>query len=80
MYLLLTHNCFAVSKFKSRKMFDFVSKSAIKVLVWHELIKARKQALEFKPFLIGHIQYVVMKEEDQIKKNINLKCEYAKRI
>jgi len=25
--------------------------------------------LEFKPFLIGHTQYVEVKEEDQLKKN-----------
>ncbi len=27
------------------------------------------RALEFKPFLIGHTQYVEVKEEDQLKKN-----------
>ncbi len=32
-------------------------------------VQARNQALEFKPFLIGHTQYVEVKEEDQLKKN-----------
>ena len=31
--------------------------------------KARNRALEFKPFLIRHTQYVEVKEEDQLKKN-----------
>jgi hypothetical protein len=32
-------------------------------------IQARSIALEFKPFLIGHTQYVEVKEEDNLKKN-----------
>jgi hypothetical protein len=32
-------------------------------------VQARSIALEFKPFLIGHTQYVEVKEEDQLKKN-----------
>jgi len=32
-------------------------------------VQARNRALEFKPFLIGHTQYVEVKEEDQLKKN-----------
>ena len=32
-------------------------------------VQARNIALEFKPFLIGHTQYVEVKEEDQLKKN-----------
>ena len=32
-------------------------------------VQARSRALEFKPFLIGHTQYVEVKEEDQLKKN-----------
>ena len=32
-------------------------------------IQARNIASEFKPFLIGHTQYVEVKEEDQLKKN-----------
>jgi len=30
---------------------------------------ARSRALEFKPFLIGHTQYLEVKEEDRLKKN-----------
>jgi len=32
-------------------------------------VQASNRALEFKPFLIGHTQYIEMKEEDQFKKN-----------
>jgi hypothetical protein len=32
-------------------------------------IQASNRALEFKPFLIGHTQYVGVKEKDQLKKN-----------
>ena len=50
--------CLIDSIFKGRKMLDFVSKPAINCR-WNLVhIQARNHALEFKPFLIGHIQYV----------------------
>ncbi len=50
-------------------MIDSASKAAIDSFEWHVLIQASNRALEFKPFLIGHTQYVEVKEKDQLKKN-----------
>ena len=50
-------------------MLDFASKAAINFLEWHVSIQASNRAFVFKTFLIGHTQYVGMKEEDQLTKN-----------
>jgi hypothetical protein len=50
-------------------MLDLASKAAINFLEWHVSIQARNIAFVFKPFLIGHTQYVEVKEEDQLMKN-----------
>ncbi len=43
-------------------MLDFDSKAAIDSFKRHVSIQARNRALEFKPFLIGHTQYVGLRK------------------
>jgi hypothetical protein len=58
--------CLRPGKIEGQKMLDFVLKAAINFLEWHVSIQARSQSLEFKPFLIGHIQYVGVKRNNSV--------------
>jgi len=61
--------CLGPGKIGDRKMLDFVSKAAIDSFKRHVSIQGSNRSLEFKSGLIGSIQYVAMKKEDQLKKN-----------